>query len=46
MVFDLVENEKKALYHLLQTKRAALSITSAMRYFIAKRKYLSMNEQF
>ena len=46
MVFDLVENEKKALYHLLQTKRAALSITSAMRYFIAKRKYLSINEQF
>jgi len=38
-VFSLTRQEKKAMHHLMLTRKAAASITSAMRYFISKRKF-------
>jgi len=38
-MFALTFNEARALHHLLQTRQAARSITSAMRYYMAKKKY-------
>lgn len=40
MVFNLKDTEQKALHHLLQTRRAACAITAAMRYWLAKKRYL------
>jgi len=41
-VFSMQNNEEKAMAHLLQTRQAARSITSAMRYFFLKRKLAKM----
>ena len=43
-VFSLQTNEQKAMAHLLQTRQAAKSITSAMRYFLLKQKLAKMAE--
>jgi len=40
MVFSLKDTEQKALHNLLQTRRAARAITAAMRYWLAKKKFL------
>mmetsp|Transcript_17377 Transcript_17377/g.12418 ORF Transcript_17377/g.12418 Transcript_17377/m.12418 type:complete len:82 (+) Transcript_17377:884-1129(+) len=38
-IFDLERNQQRALHHLQLTRKAALSITSAMRFYLAKKKY-------
>ena len=38
-IFELERNQKRAMHHLLLTRKAAVSITAAMRYFIAKKKF-------
>jgi len=37
-IFELTRNQKKAMHHLFLTRKAASSITSAMRFFLAKSK--------
>lgn len=37
-MFELTRSQSKAMHHLFLTRKAASSITSAMRYFLAKRK--------
>lgn len=37
-IFELSRNQKKAMHHLYLTRKAASSITSAMRYFMAKKR--------
>ena len=37
-IFELSRNQKKAMHHLFLTRKAASSITSAMRYFMAKKR--------
>jgi ABC-type Fe3+-siderophore transport system permease subunit len=37
-IFELTRNQKKAMHHLFLTRKAASSITSAMRYFMAKKR--------
>lgn len=37
-IFELNRNQKKAMHHLYLTRKAASSITSAMRYFMAKKR--------
>lgn len=44
IAFDLKEREREALHHLLQTRRAACSITAAIRYYMAKQKYLKSGQ--
>ena len=39
-VFSLNLIEQKALHHLLQTRKAAQTITNSMKYFISKQRYL------
>ena len=39
-VFSLKITEKKALHHLLQTRKAAMTVIGSMRYFISKQRYL------
>ena len=39
-VFSLNLIERKALHHLLQTRKAAQTITNSMKYFISKQRYL------
>lgn len=36
--FELSRNQKKAMHHLFLTRKAATSITSAMRYYMAKKR--------
>ena len=36
--FELSRNQKKAMHHLFLTRKAASSITSAMRYYMAKKR--------
>ena len=38
--FTLKRNELKAFHHLLQTRKAAETITAAMRYWMAKKQYV------
>jgi len=38
-VFALNRNEKRAMHHLRLTRKAAISITAALRFYIAKKKY-------
>ena len=42
-IFAMTINEQKALHHLLQTRKAAQTITASMRYFLAKQRYLDSN---
>ena len=37
-MFELTRNQKKAMHHMFLTRKAASSITSAMRYFMAKKR--------
>ena len=37
-IFELTRNQKKAMHHMFLTRKAASSITSAMRYFMAKKR--------
>ena len=37
-IFELTRNQKKALHHLFLTRKAASSITSAMRFYMAKKR--------
>lgn len=37
-IFELSRNQRKAMHHLFLTRKAASSITSAMRYFMAKKR--------
>lgn len=37
-IFELTRNQKKAMHHLFLTRKAAASITSAMRFFMAKKR--------
>jgi hypothetical protein len=39
-IFALTMREQKALHHLMQTRKAARLITSAMKYFYSKQRYL------
>ena len=39
-IFELSIIEQKALHHLLQTRKAAQTITNSMKYFISKQRYL------
>lgn len=39
-IFALTINEQKALHHLLQTRKAAQTVTNSMKYFISKQRYL------
>ena len=39
-VFELTVNEQKALNHLLQTRKAAQTITASLRYHYSKQRYL------
>ena len=39
-IFALSIIEQKALHHLLQTRKAAQTITNSMKYFISKQRYL------
>lgn len=41
-IFSLSEKEKTALSKLHLTRKAARCITAAMRYFLAKRRYLEI----
>ncbi len=36
--FELTRNQKKAMHHLFLTRKAAASITCAMRYYMAKKR--------
>jgi hypothetical protein len=36
--FELTRNQKKAMHHLFLTRKAATSITCAMRYYMAKKR--------
>lgn len=38
-IFELTRKQRKAMHHLFLTRKAARSITSAMRYFLAKKKF-------
>lgn len=38
-IFELEKNQKKAMHHLFLTRKAASSITSSLRFFLAKKKY-------
>lgn len=38
-IFKLQQTEQKALNHLLQTRKAALSITAFMKYLLAKKRF-------
>jgi len=38
-IFELTRKQRKAMHHLFLTRKAASSITSAMRYFLAKKKF-------
>jgi hypothetical protein len=44
IAFDLKEREREALHNLLQTRRAACSITAAIRYYMAKKKYMKSGQ--
>jgi hypothetical protein len=35
-IFELTRNQKKAMHHLFLTRKAASSITTAMRFFLNK----------
>ena len=37
-IFELTRNQKKAMHHLFLTRKAASSITSAMRYYMVKKR--------
>ena len=43
-IFDLTRNQRRALHHLLLTKKAATSITAAMRYFMTKTQIKNAQE--
>ena len=38
-IFELDKSQQKAMHHLFLTRKAASSITSSLRYFLAKKKY-------
>ena len=37
--FELTLQEKKAMHHLMQTRKAAQTITAAMRYWLATKRF-------
>eukprot|EP00347_Sterkiella_histriomuscorum_P005684 403355659 len=43
-IFQLTRNQRKAMHHLFLTRKAATSITSAMRFFLAKRRQQQAQE--
>ena len=43
-IFALRHVEEKALYHLLSTRQAAQTITSSMKYFLSKQRYLEKED--
>lgn len=42
-MFELSRNQKKAMHHLYLTRKAAASITSAMRFYMAKKRNKKTN---
>jgi len=44
-IFGLSHIEMKALHHLLQTRKAAQTVTNSMKYFIAKQRYLESHTE-
>jgi Ion channel len=44
-VFNLSAHQKKAMHHLLLTRKAASTLTSAFRYFTAKRNFREKNRE-
>ena len=38
-IFDLTHNQKLALRHIRLTRRAAISISCGIKYFLAKKRY-------
>jgi hypothetical protein len=44
-IFELEKNQKKAMHHLFLTRKAASSITSSLRYFMAKKKYARLKNR-
>jgi Ion channel len=43
VVFNLSPHQKKAMHHLLLTRKAASTITTALRYFNARKKSKTNN---
>lgn len=43
-ILALKVQEEKALYHLLRTRKAAEAITSSMKYFMSKQRYLEKED--
>ncbi len=44
-IFALSIIEQKALHHLLQTRKAAQTITNSMKYFTSKQRYLESHPE-
>jgi hypothetical protein len=44
-VFDMSENQKKAIVEITNRKKAAVSMKTSIKYFIAKREYDLNNDK-
>jgi hypothetical protein len=44
-VFDLTHNQQMALRHIRLTRRAAISISRSIKYFLAKKRYFILKHQ-
>jgi hypothetical protein len=45
-VFDLTNNQKMALRHIRQTRRAAVTISQGIKFFLVKKKYYLLMQRF
>jgi len=43
-IFDLTENQKMALRHIRITRRAAVIISSSIKFFLAKKRYYMLKD--
>ena len=43
-IFDLNNNQKMALRHIRLTRRAAVTISSAIKFFLAKKRYYMIKQ--
>jgi len=44
-VFELSENQKMAMRHIRLTRKAAITLSSSIKYFLAKKKYYEVLEK-
>jgi len=44
-IFELTHSQKMALRHIRLTRRAAVTISSSIKYFLAKKRYYMLKEK-